>query len=162
MIAQPRTQHDSHHDTKVKPEAATAVIELLMLGGKTSETCWAVNNRQDNKLKNWLVIYLNWNERCALFQNSQYLNPFSFTKRPLCTAWYTSYMWYTDPSLMLTYFHKLVWAPVSIKKFNFYCTPLSTCNVTLFNAAVAGPVQPTITAEVQRGCFRELSVRFPN
>jgi hypothetical protein len=33
-IARPRTQHDYHHDTKVKPEAATAVIELLMMGGK--------------------------------------------------------------------------------------------------------------------------------
>jgi hypothetical protein len=46
----------------VKPEAATAVIELLMMGGKTPETCWAVNKRQDNKLKNCcirLVIYLN-------------------------------------------------------------------------------------------------------
>jgi hypothetical protein len=29
-----RTQHDCHHDTKVKPEAATAVVELLMMGGK--------------------------------------------------------------------------------------------------------------------------------
>jgi hypothetical protein len=29
----------SRHDTKVKPEAATAVIELLMMGGKTPETC---------------------------------------------------------------------------------------------------------------------------
>jgi hypothetical protein len=37
--AQPRTQHDYHHDTKVKPEAATAVIELLMMGGKAPETC---------------------------------------------------------------------------------------------------------------------------
>jgi hypothetical protein len=37
--ARPRTQHDSLHDTKVKPEADTAVIELLMMGGKTSETC---------------------------------------------------------------------------------------------------------------------------
>jgi hypothetical protein len=37
--AQPRTQHDGPHDTKVKPEAATAVIELLMMGGKTPETC---------------------------------------------------------------------------------------------------------------------------
>ena len=40
------------------PEAATTVIELLMMGGKTHETCWAVN-----KLENcciWLVIYLNW------------------------------------------------------------------------------------------------------
>ena len=60
--ARPRTQHDCHHDTKVKSEAATAVIELLIMGGKTSETCWAVNKRQDNKLKNScirLVIYLN-------------------------------------------------------------------------------------------------------
>ena len=60
--ARPRTQHDYHHDTKVKPEAATAVIELLMMGGKTPETCCAVNKRQDNKLKNCcirLVIYLN-------------------------------------------------------------------------------------------------------
>jgi len=37
--ARPPTQHDYHHDTKVKPEAATPVIELLMMGGKTPETC---------------------------------------------------------------------------------------------------------------------------
>ena len=37
--ARPRTQHDCHHDTKVKPGAATAVVELLMMGGKTPETC---------------------------------------------------------------------------------------------------------------------------
>jgi hypothetical protein len=37
--ARPRTQHDCHYDTKVKPEAATAVIEFLMMGGKTPETC---------------------------------------------------------------------------------------------------------------------------
>jgi hypothetical protein len=36
--SRPRTQHDYHHDTKVKPEADTAVIELLMMGGKTHET----------------------------------------------------------------------------------------------------------------------------
>jgi hypothetical protein len=60
--ARPRTQHDCYHDTKIKPEAATAVIELLMMAGKTPETCWAVNKRQGNKLKNCcnrLVIYLN-------------------------------------------------------------------------------------------------------
>jgi hypothetical protein len=34
-----RTQHDCHHDTKVKPEVATAVIKLLMMGGTTLETC---------------------------------------------------------------------------------------------------------------------------
>jgi hypothetical protein len=37
--ARPRTQRDCHHDTEVKPEAATALIELLMMGGKTPETC---------------------------------------------------------------------------------------------------------------------------
>jgi hypothetical protein len=37
--ARPRTQDDCHHDTKVKPEAATAVVELLMMGGRTPETC---------------------------------------------------------------------------------------------------------------------------
>jgi hypothetical protein len=60
--ARSRTQHDSHHDTKVKPKAATAVIEHLMMSGKTPETCWALYKRQDNKLKNCcirLVIYLN-------------------------------------------------------------------------------------------------------
>ena len=54
----PRT----HYDTKIKPEAATAVIELLMMGGEMPETCWAVNKSEDNKLENcciWLVIYLN-------------------------------------------------------------------------------------------------------
>ena len=49
--ARPRKQHHCHHDTKVKPEAATAVIVFLMMGGKTPETCWAVNKRQDNKMK---------------------------------------------------------------------------------------------------------------
>jgi hypothetical protein len=64
--ARPRTQHGYHHDTKVKPEAATAVIELLMIGGRTPKTRLAVNKRQDNKLENcciWLVIYLN----CKMF-----------------------------------------------------------------------------------------------
>jgi hypothetical protein len=62
VMARPRTRHVYHHDTKVKPEAATAIIELLMMGGKTPQTCWAVNKRQNNKQKNCcisLVIY--WN-----------------------------------------------------------------------------------------------------
>jgi hypothetical protein len=37
--ARPRTQHDYYHDTEVKPEATTVVIELLMMSGKTPETC---------------------------------------------------------------------------------------------------------------------------
>jgi hypothetical protein len=71
--ARPRTQHDCHHDTKVKSEAATAVIELLMMGGRTPETCWAVNKSQYNKLENcciWLVIYLN----CTMMHEIKNLN----------------------------------------------------------------------------------------
>jgi hypothetical protein len=37
--ARPRTQHDYHHDTKVKPEADNTLIAPLMMGGKTPETC---------------------------------------------------------------------------------------------------------------------------
>jgi len=33
------TNSMTHHDMKVKPEAATAVIELLTMGGKMPETC---------------------------------------------------------------------------------------------------------------------------
>ena len=32
-------QHCYHHNPKVKPEAATAVVELLMMGVRTPETC---------------------------------------------------------------------------------------------------------------------------
>ena len=41
-----------------KPEAATAVIELLMMGMRMSKTCWAVFKRQVRNLRNcciWLV-----------------------------------------------------------------------------------------------------------
>jgi hypothetical protein len=32
-------QHCYHHASTVKPEAATAVVELLMMGVRTPETC---------------------------------------------------------------------------------------------------------------------------
>jgi hypothetical protein len=32
-------QHCYHHAPKVKPEAATAVVELLIMGTKTPKTC---------------------------------------------------------------------------------------------------------------------------
>jgi hypothetical protein len=32
-------QHCYHHTPTVKPEAATAVVELLMMGVRTPETC---------------------------------------------------------------------------------------------------------------------------
>jgi len=54
-----RPDHDQlhcyHHAPRVKPEAATAVVELLMTGVKTPETCWAVNKRQVINLKNCYI-----------------------------------------------------------------------------------------------------------
>jgi len=85
--ALPRTQHDYHHDTKVKPEAATAVIELLMMGGKTPESFWAVNKRQDNKLKNFcikLVIRLNCTMMHGLTNLKFYI---SILAQPVCKMW---------------------------------------------------------------------------
>jgi hypothetical protein len=32
-------QHCYHHAPKIKPEAVTAVVELLMMGVRTPETC---------------------------------------------------------------------------------------------------------------------------
>jgi hypothetical protein len=49
-------QHCYHHAPKVKQEAATAVVELLLMGVRTPETCWAVNNRQNNKLEKLLYL----------------------------------------------------------------------------------------------------------
>jgi len=46
-------QRDCHHDMKVTPEAATAVIELLMMGGKTLETCWV-------RIINWKIVASGW------------------------------------------------------------------------------------------------------
>jgi hypothetical protein len=48
-------QHYYHHAPKVKPEAATAVVEFLMMGVRTSETCCAVNNRE---VINWRNYYI--------------------------------------------------------------------------------------------------------
>jgi len=49
-------QHCYHHAPKVKPEAATAVVELLMMGEGRAETCWAVNKRQ----------VINWRDCCII------------------------------------------------------------------------------------------------
>ena len=78
----PRTQDGYHHDTKVKPEAATAALELLMMGGRTPETCWSVNKRQGNKMENcciWLMIFLN----CTMMHGLTNL------KSTCCVALYT-------------------------------------------------------------------------
>jgi len=79
-LARPWTQHGCHPNTKVKPEAATAVIELLMMGGETPETCWAVNECQDNELENCcirLVIYLNCTAMMHGLTNLKFINVFT-------------------------------------------------------------------------------------
>jgi len=51
-------QHCYHHAPTVKPEAVTAVVELLMMGMKTPKTCWAVHKCQVINLRScciWLV-----------------------------------------------------------------------------------------------------------
>jgi hypothetical protein len=51
-------QHCHHQAPKVKPVAATAVVELLLMCVTTSKTCWAVNKRQVIKWHDcciWLV-----------------------------------------------------------------------------------------------------------
>jgi len=55
-------QHCFHHAPTVKPEDATAVVELLMMGVRTLETYWAVHKgkRQVINLRNYCIwlIYL--------------------------------------------------------------------------------------------------------
>ena len=48
-------QHCYHHVLTVKPEAATAVVELLMMGVRTPETCCAVHKRQVINLRNCCI-----------------------------------------------------------------------------------------------------------
>ena len=56
--------HHDHHDQqhwyyyaqKVKPEAATAVVKLLMMEVRTPETCWGLNKCQVIKLERLLHL----------------------------------------------------------------------------------------------------------
>jgi hypothetical protein len=45
-------QHCYHHAPTVKPEAATAVVVLLLMGVRTPETYWAVHKRPVINLRN--------------------------------------------------------------------------------------------------------------
>jgi hypothetical protein len=55
-----RPDHDQqqcyHHAPTVKPVAATVIVELLMMGVRTPETCWAVHKRQVIKLEKLLHL----------------------------------------------------------------------------------------------------------
>jgi hypothetical protein len=49
-------QHCYRHAPNVKQEAATENVELLMVDVRTSETRWAVNKGQHNKLEKLLHL----------------------------------------------------------------------------------------------------------
>jgi len=49
-------QHCYHHAPTVKPEAATAIVELLMMGMMMPETCWAVHKRQVTNLRSCCIL----------------------------------------------------------------------------------------------------------
>jgi hypothetical protein len=59
-------QHRYHHAPTVKPEAATGVFELMMMGVRTPETCWAVHKTSSNKLEKllhlvgWFIWIVGW------------------------------------------------------------------------------------------------------
>jgi hypothetical protein len=48
-------QHCYHYAPTVKPEIATAVVELPMMGVKTPETCSGVHKRQVINLRNFCI-----------------------------------------------------------------------------------------------------------
>ena len=58
-------QHCSHHAPKVKPEAVTAIVELLMMGVRTPETCWAANKQVINLIfmDPCIVVWLSRNNK---------------------------------------------------------------------------------------------------
>ena len=61
-------QHSYHHVPNGKPEAATAVDKLLMMGMRIPETCWAVFKRQAINLRDWCIWLVD------LFEYIYYIN----------------------------------------------------------------------------------------
>jgi len=61
-----------------KPEAATAVDKLLMIGMRMPETCWAVIKRQAIKLRDWsiwLVDLFEWGYKVKFPTRGKYATP---------------------------------------------------------------------------------------
>jgi len=64
-------QHCYHHAPTVKPEAATAVVELQMMGVRTPETCCAIHKHQVINLENcciWLVDLFELNDDARTYK----------------------------------------------------------------------------------------------
>jgi hypothetical protein len=52
-MAEPVASNQKH----VKPEAAITVFKLLMMGGVSPETCWAIKKHWNNKLYYTVASY---------------------------------------------------------------------------------------------------------
>jgi len=117
-----------------------------MMGGKTSETCWTVNKRQDNKLENcciWLVIYLNSQ---IYFGMKQYM----FRTVPLSIIgsfslytqqWYTSYR-FADSCQQTCMTYTI--AVCTVKNSRWWTEELSeTCTVSFQNKFENSNKSPT-------------------
>ena len=63
-----------HHAPNVKPEAATAVVELLIMGVRTPETCWAVNKIQVINWRNFCIYLV---DLCELYDDTRICNFFT-------------------------------------------------------------------------------------
>jgi len=48
-------QHCHHHAPTVKSEVATAVVELMIMGVRMPEICWAVHKCQVINLRNYCI-----------------------------------------------------------------------------------------------------------
>jgi hypothetical protein len=77
MAATPRAGIDGHRSgrqpkTYVKPGAAITVFELLMMGGVSSETCWAIKKHWNNKL--YYTVASCWFFLWDLQKNALFLN----------------------------------------------------------------------------------------
>jgi len=51
----------------VKPEAAITVFQLLMMGGVSPETCWAIKKHWNNKFYYTVATcwFFLWNRQCS-------------------------------------------------------------------------------------------------
>jgi len=72
-----------------KPDAATAVYKLLMMGKRMPETCWAVFERQAINLRDWciwLVDLFEWidNEKSVLLNGGEF-DDYQYLKTQLIT-----------------------------------------------------------------------------
>jgi hypothetical protein len=65
-------QHCYHHAPMVKPEAATAIVELLMMGVRMPETCWALHKCQVISLGNCCIMLVDLLEFIIMFTPHHY------------------------------------------------------------------------------------------